>query len=169
MHVRLDFLIAAAMLMISPAELAGQVETLPIPLDSRVRVTTRASPGHEFVGNIDSWDGTSLGLSQPEYETQTVPLSYVVKLEISRGRKGNAGTGAWIGTVAGLVAGVIAAIVFEPENDAYGLGRIAIVTYSTLAGAGVGTLTGALIKTEKWEEVPLPASTLQGPPVVARD
>jgi hypothetical protein len=45
---------------------------------------------------------------------------------------------------------------------------MSIVLASTLAGAGLGALVGALIKTEKWEEVPIPKAVPQGPAAVAR-
>ena len=150
-------------------------------VDSRVRVTLRTGPGLEYVGNLDAWQGESLELSGSGLAHQSIPLSDLAKLEISRGKKGHWLVGALIGTGVGIGAGLLISSGNNADdpasNDPFSgfAGSVAeqgtnmgIVFVSTLAGAGLGALVGALIKTEKWEEVPIPRASPQGPATVAR-
>jgi hypothetical protein len=155
-------LLVTALATVAPGYLIGQTVAPPVQLDSRVRVTMRVPRGHEFVGRIDGWDERSLNLSVGDYQAQTFPLSDLAKLEISRGMKGNAGTGALIGAGIGLVAGVIGATQVDAEKDAYGLARFAIVFYSILGGTALGAVTGVFIRTEHWEDVTLPEAGAAG-------
>ena len=100
--------------------------------------------------------------------TWSVPIAAVTKLEVSRGRNSfGAGRGALIGVLVGGVAGWIVgyagyeecvpsgglfdcAGVFSPEVAAFG-GAMVLGTL----GAGIGAVTGALVKTHRWVEVPL--------------
>jgi len=167
-------------LIVSPAGLSAQTDVSPVLLNSRVRVTTRSAPGLAAVGTLGAWDGHSLELSGSEFAPQTIPLSDVVRLEVSRGKKGHWLVGTLVGAGVGLGVGLIAASgneseptdpsnLFEPFAAELGetTEDAGIVLLSTLAGAGLGALVGALIKTEKWEDVPLAARL--GPPAVARD
>ena len=181
MRLRHRLFMATTILSLSPAGLAGQTATSPIPADSRIRVTTHAGPGLEYVGSLDAWRGDSLEMSGSGLNHQAIPLSDLAKLEISRGRKGHWLVGALIGTGVGLGAGLLATSANNADDPASNdpisgaAGAIAeqtfdvgIVFVSTLAGAGIGALVGALIKTEKWEEVPIPTTVPKGPATVAR-
>jgi hypothetical protein len=85
------------------------------------------------------------------------PLASVVRLDLYRGRGGHPWTGAALGFVAGAIAGGAAAII-SCENTLCSVGPDVV-----LGGAGIGGLAGgllgagvgALIKTDRWEEVPL--------------
>lgn len=180
MNTKQKLLAVTGLLVLSPAWLAAQTEVSPVLIDSRIRVTTHSAPGLESVGTFDSWDGSSLELSGANLAPQTIPLSDLAKLEISRGKKGHWGKGALIGTGLGLVAGIIAARIDQVEIDDSNwlfagseeqlepISDAAIVFVSTVTGAALGGIIGALIKTERWEEVPLPTATPQEPPAVAR-
>ena len=146
-----------------PGSLAGQTVDPPVVLESRVRVTTAVPRGSEFVGTVSGWDGQSLSLSGPEYQDQTIPLSDLAKLEISQGVKGNAGKGALFGAGVGLVVGIVGVALYDAENDSLGLARFSILAYSTLGGTALGAVTGAFVKTEKWEEVPLAEAPCEPP------
>jgi hypothetical protein len=152
------FIIVAATAAFFPVPLAGQDVAPPAPRDSRVRVTMEVPARREFVGTLESWDAESLSLSGPGGPPGRLELSDMAKLEISRGMKGNAGTGALIGAGVGLVGGIVGAALTDFENDAYGLGAFSIVAYSTMGGSALGAVTGAFIKTEKWQEVSIPRS-----------
>ncbi|MEJ2548682.1 MAG: hypothetical protein P8125_12865, partial [Gemmatimonadota bacterium] len=92
------------------------------------------------------------------------PLSDLATLEISRGKKGHWVRGTLIGTVIGITAGLIIAqnstADVDPDNWFSGaaepLEDAGIVFLSTLSGMVLGAAVGGLIKTEKWEDVPLP-------------
>jgi hypothetical protein len=181
MKTQLKLLVVTGLLALSPNWLAAQTEVSPVLLDSRVRVTTHSAPGLATAGTLESWNGHSLELSGSGFAPQTIPLSDLAKLEISRGKKGHWLAGTLIGTGLGIGAGLLAASannVDDPaSNDPFsGFAAsvseqgvdMSIVFVSTLAGAGLGALVGSLIKTEKWEEVPIPTTAPRGPATVAR-
>lgn len=158
MRGRIPLIAVAATVALWPVPLAGQDVAPPAPRDSRVRVTMEVPAGREFVGTLENWDAESLSLSGPGDPPGRLELSEMAKLEVSRGMKGNAGTGALIGTAVGLVGGILGAALsgYDNETDALGMARMAIVAYSTIGGAALGAVTGAFIKTEKWQELPIP-------------
>ena len=169
MQAKLGLLMLAALSASFPAGLLAQTAESPVPLDSRVRVTTRSAPGLESVGALAAWDGTSLELSGSDFELETIPLSDLATLEISRGKKGHWVRGTLIGTVIGITAGLISAqnstvddYPLEPLADATG------VFLSALSGMVLGAAVGSLIKTEKWEDVPLPGGEPLSQETVAR-
>jgi hypothetical protein len=168
MQTKLGLLVLAALSASFPAGLLAQTAESPVPLDSRVRVTTRSAPGLESVGALAAWDGTSLELSGSDFELETIPLSDLATLEISRGKKGHWVRGTLIGTAIGITAGLISAQnsntdnPFEPLADATG------VILSALSGMVLGAAVGGLIKTEKWEDVPLPGGEPLSQETVAR-
>jgi hypothetical protein len=89
--------------------------------------------------------------------TMHCPLTSVTRLDVHRGRGGHARTGAVIGIGAGAVIGAVTAVIVCEAAWCTVDGGV------VLAGAGIGVLTGgllgagvgALIKTDRWEEVPL--------------
>ena len=158
MRGRIPLTAVAATITLFPLPLAGQDIAPPAPRDSRVRVTTQGPAGLEYVGTLESWDTESLGLSGPGGPPERPELSEMAKLEVSRGMKGNAGTGALIGAGAGLVGGMVAGLVVGLANDdpEAALG----IALSTWMGAtALGAITGAFIKTEKWQQLPIPGSS----------
>ena len=163
-----------AVISIAASPLAAQDQPLPppIPLDSRVRVSTSDGQAAEYVGALSSRNEESLSISRPGYELQTIPLSDLVEMEISRGRSGNWLKGGMIGLGVGLVGGVIAAAFAvdaaeEEDNPFAPLAWFFFPAAGTVAGGALGAGAGALVRTEKWETVPLPESGETGPEVVA--
>ncbi len=158
MRGRIPLIAVAATAALFPVPVAGQDVAPPAPRDSRMRVTMEVPAGREFVGKLESWDAESLSLSSPGGPPGRLELSEMAKLEVSRGMKGNAGTGALIGTAVGFVGGIVGAALsgYDNETDELGMARMAIVSYSTIGGAALGAVTGAFIKTEKWQELPIP-------------
>jgi len=159
---------------IAAAPLLAQNQPLPppVPLDSRVRVTASGAPAVEYVGALSSWNEESLAISRPGYELQTIPLSDLVQMEISRGRSGNWLKGGMIGLGVGLVGGLIAAALAvdeaeEEENPFAPLAWMFLPAAGAVAGGALGAGVGAAIRTEKWEEVPLLEPIEAGPAVVA--
>jgi hypothetical protein len=156
MRGRIPLIAIAVTAALYPLPLPGQDIAPPAPRDSRVRATMKVPVRLEYVGTLESWDAESLRLSGPGGPPGRLELSEMAKLEVSRGMKGNAGKGALIGAGVGLVGGIVAGIVFSSEDDAY---EYMAICLSTWAGAtAVGAITGAFIKTEKWQELPIPGS-----------
>jgi len=156
MRARIPLIAAAAAAVTFPLPLAGQEVVPPAPPDSRLRATMRVPAGLEYVGALESWDAESLSLSGPAAPPGRLELSGIAKLEVSRGMKGNAGKGALIGAGVGLVGGFLAGILFNPDHDEYGLVSLGVAAGTWLGATALGTVTGAFVRTEDWQELPLP-------------
>jgi len=168
--------VATGLLAALPGWVTAQTATSPVLLDSRVRVTTESSPDSPSVGSLREWDAGSIELSASGSAPMTIPLTDVMRLEISRGKKGHALAGTVAGAAVGLVLGLVAvSSTQEPDPDAWfrlseseeNTLQAGAVVVTTLAGAGLGALIGALIKTEEWEDVRIPEEMMGGPPTVA--
>ena len=91
-----------------------------------------------------------------------VSLASVNRLEVVRGRKSNADTGAGIGLAVGFVAGAVFGYASSEECKSFcmlDIGREeAAVMGAAMFGLGgfvFGALIGASSQTDRWEEVPL--------------
>ena len=157
MRRRVPLIAAAATAALFPIPLPGQYIAQPAQSDPRVRVTMQVPAGLEYVGTLESWDTESLSLSVPEGPPERLELSEVAKVEVSRGMKGHAGIGAAIGTAVGLVGGYVVGFRSgDHEDDFVGDTRGLIVMISMIGGAALGAVTGALIRTEKWQSMAIP-------------
>jgi len=132
---------------------AGAQETVsPLP-GTRLRVTAPTVAAKPIVGTLlESTEREVILAASPSGRT-LVPRSTITHLERSQGRHAHAVKGLIIGAVVG--AAVVSAInAQDPETgDAQEYLLVALV------GAGMGALpgagVGALIKTERWAELPL--------------
>ncbi len=123
------------------------------------------------IGTVVSWDGDTLhldaeGRTSPQVYALNVPRSSIIRLDVSRGQKSNAGLGTAIGLLAGgAFGGLVGLTLFEepepckglcfkfgPENksEAFLLGAMV----GGLLGGAVGFLAGSF-GSDVWEEVPL--------------
>ncbi len=161
--------------------LANATAQVPVRPGARVRVTGHfcqpfysncvgGSPQHR-VGSFVAWKADTL-VVQSNGDTLSVPVDLVTTLDVSRGRKSNAATGAGIGLVVGMVTGAVLGYASFEECVSFciasvdGRGETAIVgaVLLGLGGIVVGAVTGAFIKTDRWEEVPLDRLRLQVAP-----
>ena len=121
----------------------------------RVRITAPQLGISKYSGILVAVDGDTLTV-----DTLRVALMNVTRLDVYMGRKGHAGTGAVVG---GLVVGVPFAILFAAvcegvDINCTGTGGAAVgFLMGGAAGALVGAGVGLLIKSDRWEEVPLHA------------
>jgi hypothetical protein len=150
-------IVASSLLAFAPA-LQAQVDTLEVPLGSRVRVKTLTVPDIWRTGTVESWNRDTLELTAEGTWSRSIPLPELVSLEISRGSRRNTGKGALAGGIAGAAFGTISSIaiaVADPIEGA-GFGTYAAYTVGTAAiGAGIGALIGSLVQSERWEKVPV--------------
>jgi hypothetical protein len=129
-----------------------------IPSGQRVRVTAPDCDLRKQRANLDGWRGDTLVLGMVY-----CPLASVARLEVNRGSSGHAAIGLLVGWFVGAVIGYSTADEC-PANEQYGLRRMscfghidpwAAMVLGSVVGAGLGTVIGAFIKTDRWEEVRL--------------
>jgi hypothetical protein len=98
------------------------------------------------------------------------PLNSIERLDVSLGKKRHTGDGALIGLTGGaLLGGLIGSTTYEPCNEdeeRYGCSfhfsektsvQLGALAFGTI-GLVVGTVIGAVIKTDVWKRYPLKAS-----------
>jgi hypothetical protein len=146
--------IAAVLLLVLPV--AQPQAGSPLTPGARVRVTVREAGGgaRTHVGPLRTFDGATLTLSTADAANPvSLARSSISRIEVSRGRHGNAGRGALIGAVLGLAVVALSESACEGEcepRDNYGL----LVAGATVGGAVVGAGVGTLMKSERWESLP---------------
>jgi hypothetical protein len=152
-------------LMVAAAASAAQDDVVPVP-GTRLRVTAAAVSPKPLVGTLVGITEREVVLALSASDRKTVPRADLTRLEWSQGRRGNAVKGLIVGAVLG--AGILSAInAQDPETgDAKEYAVVALV------GAGLGALpgagVGALIKTERWAELPVAKLRVAVAPVRGR-
>jgi len=149
--------IVLALTCLSPpiAAVAGQ-DPDPAPAGTRVRVTTTEPRPERVTGTVVEWRGDTLVLApQDGGGSVRVPTAALAQLEVSRGRRSNAGRGARWGFLGGAVLGTGLGAAFA---DAQVVSNGAIVAlaagFGGLTGMLLGAGIGAGIHSERWEDVP---------------
>lgn len=138
---------------------------------ARVRVTAPSISLEREIGTLGAVQGDTLFLEAGRFgESPTaVPLSAVTRLEVSEGRKGNAGLGMRVGALAGFLAGVaVAASQIEkrtcdleqegldclgPDFDDLGsdlAAGLGMTMLGTVGGGALGAIVGSAFRTERW-------------------
>jgi len=90
-----------------------------------------------------------------------IALDSVRRLDVSRGRGSHVGSGALAGLLLGIPTGAIVGAVLGSQlmvGEGGGGADVGAAVGAALVGASglvIGTVVGALTKTERWEEVPL--------------
>lgn len=154
---RINILAAIALAVIA-SEAMAQVEPISFPTDETVRVWRYSVPEVPLTGRVSSWTLDSLYLEQTPGPQETIPLSDLVRMEVSRS-KGHAGTGALVGGGIGAALGLAFGIAAANDDfvEAGGDDVLLVTAFMAASGAGLGALIGLLVRTEEWETVPLPA------------
>lgn len=133
---------------------------LPAPqiaAGQRVRVTTIRWFATRDVGNVTAVSGDSVVLRAGSRRL-ALPLDAVLKVEISRGRRGShvlagLGKGALIGTITGGLLGLASSV--DCSGWGCGLALIVLPPVGAVIGATIGGVSGAVSHPEIWEPVPL--------------
>ena len=140
----------------APTEMAAQ-ESLPVEPGVRVRVTASECELRGQVATLQALRADTLVLESTECS-----LASVTHLDVSRGQRSHALLGAGIGFAAGTLGTVIYCSgnrnEFSDEGKCEVLGRDFTLLATGLVGAAggiVGVIMGYVIKTDRWEEVPL--------------
>lgn len=139
-------------------------QSLPATIGDRVRVTV-VSERSPVVGTLVDDRADRLTLRTESQQAVDLPYASIARLEVSRGLHPHMLKGA----VAGAVGGAgIGAIVGATSNDQgpRALGRGGLVALGVGMGSAggivIGAALGALIRTERWRDVPVSVA----PPLV---
>jgi len=128
---------------------------------SLIRLQTAANPGKWITGRAFGITADSIGiLPSKSPDTLRYARDELQRMDISQGRKSNAGRFALIGAGAGLIVGGlwVAAIDWDECDDAESICELVgveIVALSMAGGAGTGAIIGAFSHHEKWKGVKL--------------
>lgn len=161
--------LAASVSLASPV--AAQVDPASL-VGSRVRLTASRVSFAPLIGRVVSVEGDHIVLERSPTddhppEAVRIALASVETVELSAGRRRNAGKGAWMGGVIGFGAGALLGAALGGADDecregefifcddlSAGEGAGILGPAGAAAGALVGVAIGALTKSERWDEVP---------------
>ena len=143
-------------LLVLPSGLHAQAPTLTP--GSRVRVwpacpaSTPARACSPVIGQFLGFQGDSLLIQEDGGPPRVIPGDPAMRLEVSAGRRGHTLLGLGVGTLTGLATG--AALVSSCTTGSEDDGLCNIYYLITVpAGAGLGSILGALIRTDRWQSV----------------
>ena len=137
----------------------------PVPLTSGSRVRLKpVDPSTKSVqGDLLRLSEDSLHIVAGGADTLAFATGAIARLEVSRGRRSNAGKGALLGAAIGAGAGLALGVAASAEECSgfgcteVGPGEVvAVMALFGATGAGLGALIGAASHSERWEQVPRP-------------
>jgi hypothetical protein len=117
-----------------------------IQVGSRVRLRSTAVAGRP-VGLVVAIDDRLLTLAEDKRVPTQVPVASITSLQVGLGKKRNTLKGLLIGAALG-------ALLYAVDDQREESGGLLLVG-GPLFGAGIG----ALVKTDRWQSVPLSSST----------
>lgn len=144
-------------LLASASGITAQESARPAP-GNRVRVTAPTISAVPIVGTYTRMNADTLVLAVGE-RTRSFPRAAVTRLDISTGRKSNAGTGARTGSLVGAGIGALALGTSAVCKEEGVTTTCALVGGAAggVAGLLIGAIIGAASKTDRWQAVPLDA------------
>ncbi len=148
--------IGLGFVLLASASLAGQTVSDLEP-GLRIRVNAPSMYDRPAIGALEGIDAAGLRMRLEAGGNLNVPRDVVDGIDVSGGLRSHRLKGAAVGGLVGFTGGLIAA-AHGREDDPFMPGfdrtvEVIGVVVMTAAGAGVGALVGALIRTERWEEV----------------
>ena len=147
--------LTAALILTVPVELHPQEDAPPVAPGDRVLVLTPASR-EPYLCTLQAVMADTLVLAaEGRAGPLVLPLTDVTRLEVSRGMKSKALTGArWGFGIGGLIGMGVGYYSTDDWDEAETQGLIGALL-GGVAGAVFGGLIGSTIKVERWEEVPI--------------
>jgi hypothetical protein len=128
-------------------------QAFPIPHGERIRVTAPQCGVQRLVTTFEAYGSGALMLP-----SRSCPLEAVTRLEVRSRQQRQTLSGLRNGLLGGIGIGIVGGLVYcTVEQCGEYAGCFATVTTVFGAGAGlvVGGIVGSLIKTDRWEDVPL--------------
>ncbi len=149
-------LIIPVALLALPTHLLGQA-TDTLRTGARVRLSVAAPAADTMIGTFAGWQADSLLLDHESGTLRVLPVKYINRLEVSRGTKSNAGTGAIAGLLVGAVATALFLVALCEETDTPCQGDEFFLAFAIIAPlpTALGALMGAAARSERWESIPL--------------
>ena len=144
----------ALLLLVLPVLQSPSVS--PLTPGTRVRVTVREpiDGRHTVIGPLRTFDSQMLTLTTEGSANQvSLSRSGITMIEISRGRRSQAGRGLLLGAVLGLAVVALKDVGCngpDCNNDT----SAAFIGGAVAGGALVGAGVGALMRSERWESLP---------------
>jgi hypothetical protein len=146
--------VQVAVLVATPWMCVAAQDAPALAAGQRVRITAPTLGLKRQVVTLDAVGGDTLLLGGDA--VRAIPLTSVERLEVFEGRHGHPWRGAGVGFLVGAVTGAVLGPYTVPgEGDTAEGKAVAGAVLLGAAGALTGVVIGALIKTDKWEEVPL--------------
>jgi hypothetical protein len=126
-------------------------ESVLAEVGSRVRVTS-FSDASLRIGTVAAIEADALVLRRAgDDSTLRIPIGELRRLEVSSGKRSQAGRGAMIGAAIGALPGLL--LTFgDYSDDVHGDGPspAAVAAMGAAGGAAVGAAIGRVVKTERW-------------------
>ncbi len=117
------------------------------------RVRLELESGRKVEGNWVSANADSITIARQDSDVQ-IDRDWVERVQRYEGTHRNWGRGAAVGAASGFLFGTALAVLAGGELEDNGEVAYVVVGF-TLLGAAPGFLIGGLIKTDKWETVPI--------------
>lgn len=159
-----------ALLLLCPAAHAQGAAVVPgtrVRVQPRCTATDAARPCRALVGRLVGPAEDSLVIEDAHGVTRRLDLSTVSRVEQSVGYRRHTLLGLGIGSLVGFGTGALlySGCTTGGEDDGFcGLYYLGAVP----AGAVLGMLVGSMIRTDRWEVVPAPATALHVMPLPGR-
>ena len=144
---------AVVRMLLCQAGIIHAQESPAVAVGTRVRIAAATVAPDRLVATLVAFDENTMTLAVKSQRTPlVVPRDSITRLEVSRGRKGNAGKGALIGAIPWVILVVL--VVHSgglPESGVTDVRSFAFLGVTV----GTGAAIGATIKTERWQDTPI--------------
>lgn len=164
-RVRIALMLIAVGSVVVPLDAArGQIEELRP--GARARIRAPGALGGEAEGIILARRADTVVVGRPGAASVDVPVPLITRASVYRGRTSGAGAleGAKWGAGIGLGLGLANMGFSDCSGEHCGAGDnvVGVATFAAL-GAGVGSLVGAVVGSERWERLRLPSRAAASP------
>jgi hypothetical protein len=124
---------------------------------ARVRITAPLLQPSRRIGTLLSFDDQSLIriLESEDAPPTEIPLGRVARVDLSAGSHGHVVLGAGLGLVLGVLVGAGIGAAYAEGDEVYA--PLHVGAGATLGGAlglATGAVVGALVRSERWRELP---------------
>jgi len=155
-------MLALAVLAAGGSVRAQGLESVRPGVRLRLTLKDNATP---LIGTLEAYHPDTVWIHQAEGGTMGIPFARLERVQVSRGRRGHAGTGALVGFLVGAAIGVPSGLGCDCADPAAAAAVFTLILGGLGAGAGAGV--GAAMKSEAWQPLEFPptvAGSMAGQP-----